>query len=91
MKSHNICVKNYLLWDSLALCYERNHEFSKANDCYLEGIDRKVDNIQKLEAKYNHFEQRMASRINREISNCKHSSSKINEFIQNDLRKVNFY
>lgn len=90
MKKHDICTKNYKLYHSTAVIYEKNHEFKEANLIYLEGFDNKVNNIEALQSLYKEFERRMENRANREISCSLLSSEYINEYLHNELMKNNF-
>lgn len=91
MKKHEICTKNYRLYNSMAVIYEKNHEFKKANQAYLEGLDNRVSNHEALQQEYKKFEERMENRINREISSSMISSNYIEEYLRENLLRDNFH
>ena len=88
MKKNDICTRNTFFYQSLAILYEKSHDFQNANTAYLEGFDRKIENLESLQASYKLFEERMENRINREINSSVFSSEIINNYIHNELKKT---
>lgn len=88
LKKSDICTKNYFLYYSLAIFYEKNHEFKNANKCYLEGLDKKVDKAETLQTNYKQFEARMKNRVEREINNSIISKNIINSHVNKELAKL---
>lgn len=86
---NQICAKNYFLYESMAIIFEKFHDFRQANKCYLDGLDNKVDNIIELQKKYTKFEIRMENRINRELSQSCLSNDVIQKRLNDDIRVLN--
>jgi hypothetical protein len=82
-----ICVKNYFIYDSIAICYETQHDFDKANDIYLKGFDNMQDNNEDLKKKYKEFELRMERRILRDVNNSSIDVSKIEREIYEEIKR----
>lgn len=89
MMKNNICTHNYFLYESIAIIYEKYHDFENANQAYLKGFEVKVDNIEGLQNKYKQFEIRMENRINREISGTSLNYDTIDKYLHNELEKSN--
>lgn len=87
MMKNDICTHNYFLYESIAIIYEKFHDFENANQAYLKGFETKVDNIGGLQNKYKQFEIRMENRINREISGTSLNYDTIDKYIHNELEK----
>ena len=82
-----ICVKNYFIYDSIAICYETKHDFDKANDIYLKGFDNMPDNNEELKRKYKEFELRMEKRILRDVNNSSIDVNKIEREIYEEIKR----
>lgn len=84
---NGICHKNYLLYDSFSILYEKFHDFKNANNIYLTGFDNKVNDIESLQKKYKLFENRMLNRINREIAGTQLNSETIDDYLHTEIAK----
>jgi len=89
MKKNDICTRNTFFYQSMAILYEKSHEFQNANNAYLEGFDKRIENLESLQVSYKLFEERMENRINREINSSVFNSEIINHYIHNELKKTN--
>jgi hypothetical protein len=89
LKKNDLCSRCHILYQSIALLFEKQHDFHKANLMFLEGLDLpKIDNVGKLKELYNQFETRMENRINREVQSSCHNSEAINKHIHEQLEKL---
>ena len=85
LKKKKVALRSIKLHTSIALIYERFHEFKKANEAYLEGFAAGVLDDEKLKDDYSTFEKRMVNRINREIEATDLDYRKIDQYIHDEI------
>jgi hypothetical protein len=79
--------KNYIIYEYLAIIYEKNHDFKNADKAFKEGFENKVHNQELLGKKYKLFEERMENRIHREINSSEITQDTINDHLDKELIK----
>jgi hypothetical protein len=88
MRRNEICTDNHLLYENNGLIYESNHDFLSANKVLIEGLDKKVDNIEAMRKAYSLFEQRMEKRTNREKTNSLINAEELEKVIRHEYSKL---
>ena len=85
LKKKKVAFRSFALHISIALIYERFHEFKKANEAYLEGFAAGILDDGKFKEEYSKFEKRMVNRINREIEATDLDYRKIEQYILDEI------
>lgn len=85
LKKKKVAFRSFALHISIALIYERFHEFKKANEAYLEGFAAGILDDGKFKEEYCKFEKRMVNRINREIEATDLDYRKIEQYILDEI------
>ena len=85
LKKKKVAFRSFALHISIALIYERFHEFQKANEAYLEGFAAGILDDGKFKEEYSKFEKRMVNRINREIEATDLDYRKIEQYILDEI------
>lgn len=87
IKKNNICVNKSNLYQSLCVVYEKKHEFTLANNVFIEGIDTKPENYLILKKDYEDFEKRMQNRILRDIKDSTFKEEDLNLYLDKEIAK----
>lgn len=86
MKRNEISTKCHFFYNAIAICAEKEHNFTNANLAFLEGFDKKVENVEKLQIEYKKFEDRMEGRTNREIGSSICSTEEVSAHVEKELK-----
>ena len=89
---NKILIKNELFFCEKGFYYERIHKYKEANQTYIEGFIKLLDNNDKkggklLNDQYLNFENRMLNRISRDLENLDEDWDSIDSYIHKKIRE----
>ena len=83
-----ICTNNFQLYITMGYIYEKYHNFNLSNEYYLKGLNSNCIGFENIRKCYNEFEKRMIDRINRELNLSIIDSDEIDQFIHEEINKL---
>ena len=92
LEKNKILIKNELFFCEKGFYYERIHKYKEANQTYIEGFIKLLDNNDKkggklLNDQYLNFENRMLNRISRDLENLDEDWDSIDSYIHKKIRE----
>jgi len=89
---NKILIKNELFFCYMGFYYEKIHKYKEANQAYIEGFIKLLDDNDKkggkiLNNQYLKFENRMLNRISRDLENLDEDWDSIDAYIQKKIRE----
>ena len=92
LEKNKILIKNELFFCEKGFYYERIHKYKEANQAYIEGFVKLLDDNDKkggklLNEQYLKFENRMLNRISRDLENLDEDWDSIDSYIHKKIRE----
>jgi len=82
----------FYIYETIALNYERKHDFIEANKYYTKAFNKNVIDKKVLNERYLGFEERMSKRLQRELTRIDKDNktiSLLNDYLNNKLKENN--